>query len=435
MKPPSEQALKNTILANGTVSSADIANAFGVSKPTAIKLLGKIGCVAMGNSVGRTYALPRPVGELGASWNLYRVDESANVETVGKLASTNAGYYLDGAYPALFGKEFKSKLFPSLPWFLHEHRPQGFIGRNIVYNLNKSFGISKELNSWSDSDILEYAVRFGSDLAGSLIVGEAAKSAFLAGGKPFIDESSRKERYPELAEQAVSNGVPRSSAAGEQPKFCATVKGEDGSFRNVIVKFSGKTDNDINRRWADLLTAEYTALKILKKYGFPAADAELLTAKKRVFLEYSRIDRAGRYGRRGTSSLAGIDAAFIGAGGGPWAEAMRNAAEYFAKGDIETVERLYNFGLAIGNTDMHFGNISFFVGRDLPFKLAPAYDMLPMYYAPLSDGTLRNEPLPSIPPTAESREMAGDFWQTLAESGNVGKNFKRIAEDNADLLQ
>ena len=180
MKPPSEQALKNTILANGTVSSADIANAFGVSKPTAIKLLGKIGCVAMGNSVGRTYALPRPVGELGASWNLYRVDESANVETVGKLASTNAGYYLDGAYPALFGKEFKSKLFPSLPWFLHEHRPQGFIGRNIVYNLNKSFGISKELNSWSDSDILEYAVRFGSDLAGSLIVGETAKSAFLA---------------------------------------------------------------------------------------------------------------------------------------------------------------------------------------------------------------------------------------------------------------
>ena len=105
---------------------------------------------------------------------------------------------------------------------------------------------------------------------------------------------------------------------------------------------------------------------------------------------------------------------------------MRNAAEYFAKGDIETVERLYNFGLAIGNTDMHFGNISFFVGRDLPFKLAPAYDMLPMYYAPLSDGTLRNEPLPSIPPTAESREMAGDFWQTLAESGNVGKNFKRV---------
>lgn len=137
------------------------------------------------------------------------------------------------------------------------------------------------------------------------------------------------------------------------------------------MKFSGKTDNDINRRWADLLTAEYAALKILKKYGFPAADAELLTAKKRVFLEYSRIDRVGRYGRRGTSSLAGIDAAFIGAGGGPWAEAMRNAEEYFAKGDIETVERLYNFGLAIGNTDMHFGNISFFVGATCRLNSRP----------------------------------------------------------------
>lgn len=430
MKSPSEQDIRNFIVANGTVSSPDVMKAFGVSKPTAIKLLNRLDCVAIGNSVSRSYALLKPIGIVGSQWNLYRVDESGNVERIGVLHSTNAGFYLDGDYPAFFGEEFKNKIFPSLPWFLFEHRPQGFVGRNIVYNLNKTFGISKELNSWGDSDILEYAVRFGCDLAGSLILGETAKSAFLAGNNFFIPESRREAEYPELALNAVSNGVPRSSAAGEQPKFCATVQGKSGEFRNVIVKFSGDTTNDINRRWADLLIAEYTALQILKKYGFPAAAAELVFAKNRVFLEYSRIDRIGRYGRRGTSSLSGIDSAFIGVGGGSWSQAMRKGKAYFCEKDIELAERIYDFGFAIGNTDMHFGNISFYVGHDLPFALAPIYDMLPMFYAPLSDGTLRNEPLQSIPPTKESRAMAKDFWQAIAANANVGNSFKRIANSN-----
>ena len=430
MKSPSEQDIRNFIVANGTVSSPDVMKAFGVSKPTAIKLLNKLGCVAIGNSVSRSYTLPKPVGTVGSQWNLYRVDESANVEKIGVLYSTNAGFYLDGNYPAFFGDEFKNKIFPSLPWFLFEHRPQGFVGRNIVYNLNKTLGISKELNAWGDSEILEYAVRFGGDLAGSLILGETAKSVFLEGSDFFIPESMREDEYPELAQNAVSNGVPRSSAAGEQPKFCSTVQGKNGEFRNVIVKFSGETSNDINRRWADLLIAEYTALQVLKKYGFPVAEAELVFAKNRVFLEYSRIDRVGRYGRRGTSSLSGIDSAFIGAGGGSWAEAMRKEKAYFRAEDIELSERIYDFGLAVGNTDMHFGNISFYVERDLPFALAPIYDMLPMFYAPLSDGTLRKEPLQSIPPTKESRAMAKDFWQAIAANANVGNSFRRIAKRN-----
>lgn len=181
---------------------------------------------------------------------------------------------------------------------------------------------------------------------------------------------------------------------------------------------------------ADLLIAEYTALQVLKKYGFPASKAELVFAKNRVFLEYSRIDRVGRYGRRGTSSLSGIDSAFIGAGGGPWAQAMRKGEAYFRAEDIELAERIYDFGLAIGNTDMHFGNISFYVEHDLPFALAPIYNMLPMFYAPLSDGTLRNEPLQSIPPTKESREMAKNFWKSIAANANVSASFRRIAKQN-----
>ena len=79
MKSPSEQDIRNFIVANGAVSSSDVMKAFGVSKPTAIKLLNKLACVAIGNSVSRSYTLPKPVGAVGSQWNLYRVDESENV--------------------------------------------------------------------------------------------------------------------------------------------------------------------------------------------------------------------------------------------------------------------------------------------------------------------------------------------------------------------
>ena len=102
--------------------------------------------------------------------------------------------------------------------------------------------------------------------------------------------------------------------------------------------------------------------------------------------------------------------------------------------DIDIVERIYNFGLAIGNTDMHFGNISFFVKRNLPFELAPIYDMLPMYYAPKSDGTLQNEALASIPPTRESRTMAKEFWQMAIANTSISDSFKLIAQKNIDAL-
>ena len=113
---------------------------------------------------------------------------------------------------------------------------------------------------------------------------------------------------------------------------------------------------------------------------------------------------------------------------------MGKAKGYFSARDIDIVERIYNFGLAISNTDMHFGNISFFVKRNLPFELAPIYDMLPMYYAPKSDGTLQNEALASIPPTQESRTMAKEFWQMTIANASISASFKLIAQKNIDAL-
>ena len=435
MKFEDVQTMYALFLTQKRVTSVDVMRKFNTSKPSAIKMLNYLEAIAIGKSVSRFYILPIKVKDIGSQWNIYQVDEEANIAKIGVLHNTSDGFYFDADYPSFFGNEFDKKIFPGIPWFLNEHRPQGYVGRNIVYNLSKSSGISNDLKSWNDKDIINYAVRFGDDLSGALVVGDDAKNVFLQGRDADIEESARRKMYPVFAREAISNGVPRSSAAGEQPKFCALIKSTDNTYRNVMVKFTGEMNNDINRRWADLLVCEYIALQVLGKYGFPVAKAELIQSENRMFLEYERIDRVGRYGRRMTSSLTGIDSAFIGVGDGPWAEAMRKASEYFDASEIEMVERIYNFGFAIGNTDMHFGNISFYLPRELPFKLAPIYDMLPMFYAPLSDNSLRSEALKFIPPSKESKALAKEFWEAVKKHTKVSDNFKKIASENLNALR
>lgn len=83
---------------------------------------------------------------------------------------------------------------------------------------------------------------------------------------------------------------------------------------------------------------------------------------------------------------------------------------------------------------MHFGNLSFVNDGSLPLSLAPAYDMLPMHFAPRSSGQIVSD-LPAIAITAEPalpvwREMlplTQDYWRQVASSPQVGDDFREIA--------
>ena len=436
MNKISSDTVKAEFLTKGTLTANEVADRLHVSVPTALRIFRELDAIRIGNARSSSYIIPREVSTLGTSWNLYIVAEHANIERIGLLHSTSAGFYLEGnaTHTAILGDEFKNGLFPALPWFLYETRLQGFIGRNIAHNLNRDFGFSKELTKWNDDTILEYHLRFGSDNPGAFILGDIARDAFLRGRDGEIAESIRKKEYPKLASSAIENGMPMSSAAGEQPKFFATIKSADGEFRNVMVKFSGHTTSPAATRWGDLLICEYLALQTLSESGFSTPRVELIFADNRVFLEYERIDRVGRSERICTSSLTSIDSAFIGGGDTSWPSAMNRAKRYFRPEDISMVERLHNFGMAIGNTDMHFGNLSFHIDRELPFRLAPIYDMLPMHYAPAGDGSLRNSPLTTIPATSETRELARKFWLSVAAHKHVSEPFKKIAQLNANNL-
>ena len=162
------------------------------------------------------------------------------------------------------------------------------------------------------------------------------------------------------------------------------------------------------------------------------------------FLEASRFDRTTSNGRYGLISLRAIDAAFLGLGGGAWSMlAQRLQVEgWLLPDDARQLCRLGAFGDLIANTDMHFGNISAFLGDTRPLRLAPVYDMLPTRYRPLDSGeVVPRDYKPALPNPAQreawrdAAPLALAFWQQAASDSRVSGAFREIAAANAAQLQ
>jgi hypothetical protein len=270
------------------------------------------------------------------------------------------------------------------------------------------------------------------------MVDEVLNGARLTEG--ILSSESRNHSYPEQANAVLNDDMPGSSAAGEQPKFTACLLQPDNTCRHVIVKFSGNRSQPEDIRWADLLVAEHIANEVLSEHGIPAAKTSLLRGERRFFLESTRFDRRGERGRKGLLSLEALDAAFFGRIDTPWTDAAERLRSdgWIVNEDAERLHILWWFGRLIGNTDMHYGNVSLYLTPDRPLRLAPSYDMTPMYYRPGVEGQLPSNPLQiSLPPPDErpfwnhASEMAAQYWQTLGMSQQASKNFRELAEQNA----
>ncbi len=77
----------------------------------------------------------------------------------------------------------------------------------------------------------------------------------------------------------------------------------------------------------------------------------------------------------------------------------------------------------IANTDMHAGNLAFWLEDDAEFRLAPAYDMLPMLWAPTAQGEIVERDF--SPDAGRMREfpemwdLAAEFWRRLRDDDAV----------------
>lgn len=436
-------------LTKGILGARDLAEALKVSQPTISRALGRMGSalVRIGRGPATRYGLAWPIGDLGHFWPLYLIDSTGAPREVGVLHSlAGPAWWLEPTtglpWESLIGHEFEDSIFPGLPWFLDDLRPQGFLGRAFARRHGASLGMGNDPANWSERAVVEALLRFGSDLAGAFVLGRAALSEAL---QPSPDEGismdSRGDDYPRLAAEALAGGLPRSSAGGEQPKFTTTISKPGGPV-SVMVKFSPPLSTPEGERWADLLAAEAIASRVLAESGFQAAEIEWLDAGGRRFLEVTRFDRTRNGGRIPFVSLRAHDAAFFGEMNTPWSEAAvrLQSAGWLANRDADSLASLWRFGRLIANTDMHYGNAALLLGEQLPVGLAPVYDMLPMAYRPGAENMipgLSEEALSASRSEISSspeRALAAKFWEIVSQAACISETFRKIAAVHAKAL-
>jgi hypothetical protein len=443
------QSLLLALITRGPVSAAELGRVLGVNRASVVRALRRFEegeLLTLGTHRSTRYMLRRPVQNAGNRWPLYLIDEAGTARQWGMLESLYEWRWRvtwETGRPA-WADHFcdREGLWQGFPFFLADIRPDGFMGRAIARRLSGILRVPDDPRKWDDDHTLVFLQAAGEDMPGSLVLGDkslerALEQAVYPAAERMTDSADREIRYPVLAQREAET-LPGSSAGGENPKFLTNIRTETGAIQPVLVKFSPPLDQPGGRRWADLLLCEYHALEVLAREGLAVKGAQVLDAGGRRFLEVPRFDRTGAAGRRGVVSLDALHPEAIGANSRtawPVSVAELHRAGLIESAVASTVHRLHAFGELIGNTDMHAGNLAFWLDDALPFRLAPAYDMVPMLWAPAVQGEIvpRNfAPAPPLPATREAwleaLGWAETFWERVAGDARLSGDFVQPVE-------
>lgn len=436
-------SLYDVLRRKSPLAAADIARALGVSQPTVSRLISSAGnsVIRIGKARAARYALARSIGRQGSEWPLYAIDPAGKAKGLGRLHAIGTEQYLfvpTKPECAFTYGDFASGVFPGLPWFLADQRPQGFLGRAFAHRHARELSVAEDVALWSDDDVTLALLLYGADAPGHLVLGEENLQAALrhsVAQTDMIGVSDREQLYPQRATAALQGDVVESSAAGEQPKFAVSLDA-DGGPKPVIVKFSDSVATPSGRRWGDLLVCEAIATVILREHGIDAAHDEIVQSENRVFLQSLRFDRTCTGGRHGFISLASIDGAYYGHGRIAWwrfAPQLRDDG-WIDSADAERLAIIGWFGELIANSDMHLANAALRLDDRRPFTLLPAYDMTPMRFRPGAGGEVVARDYVVTPPIPESlahwqraATAARAFWQRCVDDARMSKGFREIA--------
>lgn len=345
---------------------------------------------------------------------VFRVDEAGKIAAAGTLITLvgNQSIWLPD-----------DTVLDGLPAEMHDMTPRGFLGRSFARH-HADLGLPEDVTNWSDNHVLIALSRRGEDLPGDLVMGRESFDRF----QRLTFENHTAGDFPALAGAALAGEHVGSSAGGERPKFTSLV---DGQHR--MIKFAtDETDNA--RRWQDLLTLEHIALETLSDAGIQAAVTEVLDVDGLRCLIIDRFDRIGVRGRRSVMTLGAASGRFDGS----WADAAQELAgrDHLSQEDVYRISLLDAYGALIANTDRHQHNVVLFRNDD-GYTLAPAFDQLPMAYAPPASGHLRNSAVDEAVPAVntlnvwdEAREIAMDFWRR-ASNENLTESMAAIVKDHA----
>jgi len=411
--------------------AGELLRTLDTSRPTLSRLVkglkGQV--VRIGRRRGARYGAYRQVPGIPSQLPVFRVSQLGLVEriaTLHLLAGGSGRQWLEQV-------EITGDVFEGLPPIIVDMAPQGYLGRHFV-DIHPELGLPRRLQDWNNDHRLIAVARRGEDCAGDLIIGEESLDRFSAQAR----EPATRKDYTRLA-RAAAAGTAGSSAGGEQVKFTAWT-----GAHNVIVKFTLGDNSPIDQRWRDLLVCESLALETLQTHGIPAAASRIVDVGSQRFLEVERFDRLGARGRRGVLTGGPLDDNLYGKRDNWPALAGRLARDdLLAARDARRIILLEAFGELIGNSDRHFGNLAFFADavRSTPrLELAPAYDMLPMAFAP-QNGIVPDIHLGPVRPRAqvlevwpEAAALAAKFWQRVAEDERLSAVFRAAAKASADKL-
>jgi hypothetical protein len=391
------------LLASGNRSSSALIKAAGISRPTLMRAVRGLGdqVLTLGRARATRYALRETLPGLSTSeFPAFSVDEQ------GEISQSNTLITLAGTESVWLPDE---SVIDGLPVEIHDVAPRGFLGRSFARR-NQDLGLPEDVMDWSDHHVLAAVTRRGEDLPGNFVIG---KESFERWQELWHDETG-VEQFPALAEAALAGEHTGSSAGGERPKFTCLHQGE-----HCIVKFSNaRTENA--RRWQDLLRLEHLALETLRDHSISAARSELVDYQNWRFLIVYRFDRIGARGRVPTISLA----AASGMEGRPWMDAAHTLSrnELLSDEHVRQIALLDAFGAQIANNDRHLHNVCVFP-RDDRYDLAPAFDQLPMAYAPQASGNMLEQPVKVARPSAETlhvwgeaNSMARAYWRAAVDA-------------------
>jgi hypothetical protein len=315
-----------------------------------------------------------------------------------------------------------------LPWFLHDFRPQGYLGRQIP-RMYPELEAPDDVRYWSADDVLRYATTVASGPPGALVVGNAP----LVAGRLMRAEGPRAATVEGLLRELAARveagrdqPMAGSSAAGEQPKLLAVLEGTGGA-EELVVKYSPPLATELGRRVGDLLVCEHIAGEVINAHrpGW-AAESTVHEHGGRMWLFSRRFDRTAEGGRVGCVSLEAVDGEFAGVEPRRWSVAARALWDegVLTAEDVARVEWLEAFGWGIGNTDMHFGNLALGLEGVEVRGVMPIYDMLPMAWMPRHGEVVEGRvwEVPGDLNTAAQRcsDAVAEFWSQVASSTSAG---------------
>lgn len=428
-----------SLLKHSLRTSTSLQRGLGVSQATVSRLVRQAGreVIVVGKGRSTRYGLATEVFDSGYVQPIFEVNERGALQQVGELrAFAWGGFHVltDEGRWWMRGLS-KDGVYESLPYFLYELCPAGFMGRMIARTLAEDWGYPNDPRRWTDWQIGRYLLRRGHDVPGDLVLGETA--ARRANELEPAAMKSRKKVYPQRVLEVSQTGPVGSSAVGEQPKFTVY----DRKVGHLIVKYTPTGDSPTAARKKDLLRAEARALAVLRELSVDVAPCAVREMEGRVYLESQRFDRVAARGRRASISMSLVDAEHTGVGQG-WTKvgAALFEASLLSKEDLLDIGIAETFGDWIGNNDMHLGNLSLEPGLDR-FSLLPLYDMSPMAYAP------RDDSLPAVslrPPLRtkhnehcwdRTRRAAEGYFTSIADDPAYSDDFRGIAEAEAKRLK